>query len=125
MRHTQRTKVEKRVMTMSIDTTDEEFIYMADHVIDGKNLLPATGYLFYIWKMMATINSEQYTDMPILFENVSFLRATVLSKQKEVDLIFTIQKGITINKINFILILHNNILNIKIYFISYFIFVIK
>jgi fatty acid synthase len=92
-------------MTMSIDTFDEEFIYMADHVIDGKNLLPATGYLFYIWKMMAMINKQQYSDMPILFENIRFLRATVLSKHKEVNLLFIIQKGITIKKIDFILIL--------------------
>lgn len=92
-------------MNINIDTSDEEFSYMEGHIIDGKNLLPATGYLFYVWKMMAMINKQQYIDMPIYFENIRFLRATVLFKQKEVNLIFAIQKGIIINKINFILIL--------------------
>jgi len=115
---------------MSINTSDEEFLYMGDHVIDGKNLLPATGYLFYIWKMMATINRQQHTNMPILFENVRFLRATVLSKHNKVDLIFTLQRGM-ITKILILFLIHHNILYSRIYFIfyisyiSYLILVIK
>jgi len=103
---------------MTISTSDEEFLYMKDHVIDGKNLLPATGYLFYIWKMIATINRQQYTGVSILFENVRFLRATVLSKHNEVNLIFTLQRGI-ITKILILFSFHYNILYSRIYFIFY------
>ena len=41
-----------------MDTTDASNAYttMVDHVIDGRNLLPATGYLYFVWKAIASSN---------------------------------------------------------------------
>ncbi|XP_072763442.1 fatty acid synthase-like [Anoplolepis gracilipes] len=78
---------------ITIDITTEEFAYMAGHVINGKNLFPAVGYLFLTWQMIGWLKKKNYLDIPIVFENVNFLRSTVLSKQSPVEFTFMIQKG--------------------------------
>ncbi|XP_071569097.1 fatty acid synthase-like [Temnothorax nylanderi] len=83
----------KKEMVISIDVADEAFIYLTDHVVDGKNLFPAMGYLFFLWEMMASLNKQEYTNVPIVFEDVNFIRATVLSQQNEIELTFSIQEG--------------------------------
>ncbi|XP_070169898.1 fatty acid synthase-like [Polyergus mexicanus] len=70
---------------------EEDFIYMTGHVINGKNLLPATGYLLLIWKMIGWLKKQHYLDIPIIFEDVNFLHSTILSKQSLVDLTLMIQ----------------------------------
>ena len=83
----------QREDTVNIDITEEEFRYMTGHTINGKNLLPATGYLFLIWRMISWLKKQHYLNIPIVFENVNFVRSTILSKQNPVDLTLMIQKG--------------------------------
>ncbi|XP_070172151.1 fatty acid synthase-like [Polyergus mexicanus] len=85
--------IDKGEVIVTINVLEEDFIYMTGHVIDGKNLLPATGYLLLIWKMIGWLKKQDYFDIPIIFEDVNFLRSTILSKQNSVDLILMIQKG--------------------------------
>ncbi|XP_070170837.1 fatty acid synthase-like [Polyergus mexicanus] len=85
--------IDKGEVIVTINVLKEDFIYMTGHVIDGKNLLPATGYLLLIWKMIGWLKEQDYLDIPIIFEDVNFLRSTILSKQNSVDLILMIQKG--------------------------------
>jgi len=66
---------------------------MTGHVINRKKLLPATGYLYLIWQMIGWLKKQNYLDIPIVFEDVNFLRSTVLSKQNPVNLTLIIQKG--------------------------------
>ncbi|XP_025155072.1 LOW QUALITY PROTEIN: fatty acid synthase-like [Harpegnathos saltator] len=42
-------KIYSRVRVVNITTSEEDFEYMSGHIIDGKNLLPAMGYLYEIW----------------------------------------------------------------------------
>ncbi|EFN69129.1 Fatty acid synthase [Camponotus floridanus] len=78
---------------VTINLLEEEFMYMTGHVINGRNLLPATGYLFLIWQMIGWLKKQNHLDIPIVFEDVNFLRSAVLSKQNPVDLTLMIQKG--------------------------------
>ncbi|EFN74824.1 Fatty acid synthase [Camponotus floridanus] len=78
---------------VTINLLDDEFTYMTGHVVNRKNLLPATGYLFLIWQMIGWLKKRNHLDIPIVFENVNFLRSTVLSKQNLVNLTLMIQKG--------------------------------
>jgi len=90
-------KLDKGEAIVTINILEEEFIYMTGHVINGKNLLPTTGYLFFIWQMIGWLKKQHHLDIPIVFEDVNFLRSTILSQQSPVNLILTIQKGILCN----------------------------
>ena len=70
----------------SVDILDRKFKFLTGHCLDGRNLFPATGYLWLIWITFAQLNSgnkreEEFMELAIQFENVSFSRATILPKQ--------------------------------------------
>lgn len=81
----------ERVIDISLKDEDNE--YMAGHVIDGKNLIPATGYLVIVWEIMASLKGEICTEMSVVFEDITFTRATVIPKEGEVQLTAMVQKG--------------------------------
>jgi len=66
---------------------------MNGHVIDGRTLLPATGYLALVWQTIGMMKGILYTTMPVIFKDVNFIRAIHLSKNA-VQLKIAIQKGI-------------------------------
>lgn len=61
--------------------TDESFVF--DHKINGRALFPATGYLMIVWETLAKMTKSVLTEMPVKFEKVKFIRATVLSSDAE------------------------------------------
>ncbi|XP_072763279.1 fatty acid synthase-like isoform X1 [Anoplolepis gracilipes] len=91
-RFTGQRKLTKGVVVVTIDLLDEEFMYMTGHIINGKTLLPATGYLLLIWQMISWLKKINYLDIAIVFENVNFLRSTILPKQNQVNLTLMLQK---------------------------------
>lgn len=68
-------------------------MYLTGHVVNEKNLFPAMGYLFYIWEMIAALKNQKYDGIPIVFKDVNFMRATMLSKQNVIELTLLIQEG--------------------------------
>jgi len=66
---------------------------MMDHEIDGRNLLPASGYLALVWETIGMMEGKIYTTMPIIFRDIRFIRATHLSNNI-IKLTISIQKGI-------------------------------
>lgn len=78
---------------VEITLADEDYEYMSGHVVDGRNLLPAMGYLVLIWETVGMLRDQLYTEMPIVFEDVKFLRATHFPKQGNVELTLMVQKG--------------------------------
>lgn len=66
--------------TVKCDINETEDEYIADHCVDGRILFPATGYLLLAWKMLAKCKGQFYDKMPVLFENVTLHRATILTK---------------------------------------------
>ncbi|XP_071569313.1 fatty acid synthase-like [Temnothorax nylanderi] len=93
MRACQKMIIDKKEIVVSISTSNEEFAYLTGHVVNEKNLFPAMGYLFYIWEMIASLKNQEYINTPVVFEDVNFIRATVLSQQNEIELTFSIQEG--------------------------------
>jgi len=67
---------------------------MNGHVIDGRNLLPATGYLTLVWQTIGMMKKTIYTTVPIIFKDVKFIRPVHLIKNDTVQLRIAIQKGI-------------------------------
>ncbi|XP_050453765.1 fatty acid synthase-like [Cataglyphis hispanica] len=82
-------KFSERLVKIALD--DEIYSYMAGYVIDGKNLLPAMGYLALVWETISIIKEKIYTTTPIVFRDISFIRAIHLSNNAA-KLMITIQK---------------------------------
>ncbi|KAK0070671.1 hypothetical protein PV325_000245, partial [Microctonus aethiopoides] len=79
--------------TVEVTLTDEDYEYMAGHVIDGQNLLPVTGYLALVWQTVGMMKGKLYTEVSVVFQDVKFLRATTLPKEGIVTLTVMVQKG--------------------------------
>lgn len=85
--------INTRETVININIKEYFLLYLTGHVINDKNLFPAMGYLFCIWEMMASFKNQEYDNVPIVFEDVNFIRATVLTQQKEVELTLSIPEG--------------------------------
>ncbi|XP_039312737.1 fatty acid synthase [Solenopsis invicta] len=83
----------KREISVDIDVIDEVFAYLAGHVVNEKNLFPAMGYLFLIWEMVSSLRKQVVNNVPIVFEDVNFIRAIMLSPNNNINLILSLQKG--------------------------------
>ncbi|XP_046415450.1 fatty acid synthase-like isoform X1 [Neodiprion fabricii] len=84
-------KTGRRVI--DIDFGSEEFGWLLGHVVDGRHLIPGTGYLILIWQTLAMMEAKKYTEISVVFENVKFHRATTISKEHGVKLEIMIQRG--------------------------------
>jgi len=102
--HNERKIINTKETVVTINITEEIFIYLTGHIINDKNLFPATGYLFLLWEMMAALKRQEHTNVPIVFEDVNFIRATMLSQQNEIELTFLLQEGnITTQAVKFLM----------------------
>uniref|UniRef100_A0A182WHF5 Fatty acid synthase n=1 Tax=Anopheles minimus TaxID=112268 RepID=A0A182WHF5_9DIPT len=68
--------------TISLSEQD----YIAGHCIDGRILIPATGYLFYVWDSFSGKMGIIPEEMPVEFTDIEFLRATTLVGDQQVTL---------------------------------------
>lgn len=75
-----------------ISLRENEWSYLAGHVIDGRNLFPATGYLLLVWETVAMMTERLINDTAIAFENVKFLRATTIPKDNSLELYVMVQR---------------------------------
>lgn len=53
-------KIKSGERNISISLKEDEFEYLSGHVIDGRNLFPATGYLVNIYISIKTVNRALY-----------------------------------------------------------------
>ncbi|XP_024885303.1 fatty acid synthase [Temnothorax curvispinosus] len=81
----------ERVVSLSV--ADETYELMSGHVIDGKNLIPAMGYLAMVWESIGMLHGQMHTELSVVFEDVSFIRATHLPKEGEINLTVMVQRG--------------------------------
>ncbi|EFN88888.1 Fatty acid synthase [Harpegnathos saltator] len=81
----------ERIITITPD--DEDFEYMYGHVIDERILLPVTSCLYEIWRTIGSLNGTDHKNIPIVFENIKFVRATHLSKRDKLELTLVIQEN--------------------------------
>ncbi|CAG9832341.1 unnamed protein product [Diabrotica balteata] len=73
-------KCQHGARNVNVQLTDQQWTFVKGHVIDGRNLFPATGYLYLIWETLAIIEDVPVTVKHIIFEDVKFLRATTVPK---------------------------------------------
>ncbi|XP_011160421.1 fatty acid synthase [Solenopsis invicta] len=84
--------IKSRERYIKIVLDEEDYNFMKGHVIDGRNLLPATSYIEFVWQTIGMMKRKSYVTMPIIFQDIRFIRATNLLKDKPTNLTITIQK---------------------------------
>ncbi|KAJ8954469.1 hypothetical protein NQ314_007075 [Rhamnusium bicolor] len=77
---------------ITVNLCDEKYSYLAGHNIDGRVLMPATGYLELVWRVLAHMNLKSIDSLPVIIENVKFKRATVLPADEDVKFLINIMK---------------------------------
>ncbi|XP_011870702.1 PREDICTED: fatty acid synthase-like [Vollenhovia emeryi] len=78
---------------VQINLSRESDAYLAGHQIDGRILFPATGYMLLVWKTLAKLRGADFEQLPVVFENVQFQRATIMPKEGTVKFSITIFNG--------------------------------
>ena len=63
---------------VNVSSPDSEDAYLTGHVIDGRVLFPATGYLVLAWRQLARMLGQTYQQTPVSFDDVHIHRATIL-----------------------------------------------
>ncbi|KDR18643.1 hypothetical protein L798_06624, partial [Zootermopsis nevadensis] len=86
-------KVKSGERSVMVTLDDEEMDFLSGHVIDGRNLFPAMGYLTLVWESVAQMVGQLHTEVPVVFKNVQFLRATNIPKEGSIEFVVMVQKG--------------------------------
>ncbi|KAK9875955.1 hypothetical protein WA026_011057 [Henosepilachna vigintioctopunctata] len=77
---------------------NENWIYLNGHVIDGRELFPATGYVIMTWEAFADTKRTNKENIAVVIENCRFIRATTLNEK--IDFTVGIHKDLEILKLS-------------------------
>ncbi|XP_039303879.1 fatty acid synthase [Solenopsis invicta] len=77
---------------IEINISKETNTYLAGHQIDGRVLFPVSGYILLVWKTLAKLRGTNFEQMPVVFKDVRFHRATIM-KEGTVKFSITIFEG--------------------------------
>ncbi|XP_050503912.1 fatty acid synthase-like [Diabrotica virgifera virgifera] len=75
-----------------VNLSDPKYSYLADHLIDGRSIMPAAGYLVLLWTVLADMQMMDITEIPVIFENIKLLRAVVLTEENNVEFVFNVMR---------------------------------
>ncbi|KAG5684248.1 hypothetical protein PVAND_013485 [Polypedilum vanderplanki] len=76
-----------------INISDRKFEFIQGHLIDGRCLFPATGWIFLIWETFSMMIGMNFEKVKVVFEDIQFLRATALNKNQDVLITISIHRG--------------------------------
>ncbi|XP_014667633.1 PREDICTED: fatty acid synthase-like [Priapulus caudatus] len=68
-------------------------LYLLGHVIDGRVLFPATGYLVLVWRALAKMRRQLYESMAVEFNDIDIQRATVIHADGKVTIAVNIMQA--------------------------------
>lgn len=57
----------------------------------GRNLFPATGYLYLVWETLCMSSGEVLVDTKVIFEDIKFLRATTINPDVKLEFVISVQ----------------------------------
>ncbi|KAL7030367.1 hypothetical protein ACKWTF_006628 [Chironomus riparius] len=76
-----------------INISDKLFEFVQGHIVDGRVLFPATGWIYLVWETFAGMISARFEEIKVVFEDISFLRATPLIRNQDVLVTVSIHRG--------------------------------
>ncbi|XP_072399714.1 fatty acid synthase-like [Diabrotica undecimpunctata] len=78
--------------SLTVSLSDEQYAYLEGHQIDGRILMPTTGYLDLVWGVVAEFHLKPKCELPIIMENIKCERATVLTADDGVTFLINVLK---------------------------------
>lgn len=78
---------------IAINLNDKTFDFVSGHVIDGRILFPATGWIYLVWETFAMMNGVPLGQQPVVLDDIKLLRATSLKKNQDIFVSINIQRG--------------------------------
>ncbi|XP_077489927.1 fatty acid synthase-like [Amblyomma americanum] len=85
-------QVSEEVVEVDLDANEDD-AYLAGHQLDGRVLFPATGYMILAWKSLTKRSGKPYHQVPVVFEDVTLHRATILPKSGSVKFLVNIMRA--------------------------------
>nr|QMX41630.1 fatty acid synthase FAS2 [Dioryctria abietella] len=79
------------VFEFDLNRADDAFL--AGHEIDGRILFPATGYISLVWRTVAKLHNKKLEETPIVIEDMSLKRATIINRETPVRFLVNILDG--------------------------------
>ena len=70
-----------------------EHKFLADHLIDGRILMPATSYVVTAWEALATIKGKPMAEVGVTFEDVIIHQAVAAEEGQKVALAVLLAPG--------------------------------
>ncbi|KAF5283102.1 hypothetical protein FQA39_LY17409 [Lamprigera yunnana] len=90
--HKMQKNLEKGKSFIEISSKDPNWTFVTGHIIDDRNLFPATAYLQIVWDTFSIIHDIPINDLSVTFKNIRFRRATNLLSDKSVKFLIMIQQ---------------------------------
>lgn len=56
-------------------------------------MFPGLGWLYHVWEAYSIMQGYSYENFKVVFEDVKFMRATALQKNKDVIVTIVISRG--------------------------------
>ncbi|XP_076761434.1 fatty acid synthase-like [Xylocopa sonorina] len=78
---------------INVNLQSDTYNYMVHYKIDGKNLIPPSGYLIMVWETFSLMQNKTYNEVPVVFQNIKFERTTIIPPKDDVALTIMIQTG--------------------------------
>ncbi|XP_031618486.1 fatty acid synthase-like [Contarinia nasturtii] len=71
-------------IVVEVNLIKDEDEFFAGHIIDGRNLFPATGYIVMAWRTFVKTKNTSIEKTPIVLEDIVFHRVTILPKESSI-----------------------------------------
>ncbi|KAL7030368.1 hypothetical protein ACKWTF_006629 [Chironomus riparius] len=76
-----------------INISDKHFELIQGHIVDGRVIFPATGWIHIVWETYARMIGVYFEKMKVVLEDIHFLRATPLVKNQDLLITISIHRG--------------------------------
>jgi fatty acid synthase len=73
---------DESINSVILQLSDEQDGYLLEHKLMGRSLMPATGYLHLVWRMLAAQHGTLPERFPVTFTDVVLHRATTLNEDE-------------------------------------------
>lgn len=78
---------------VAINLNDKSFDFINGHIVDGRVLFPATGWIFLVWETFCMMNGVLLEEQAVVLHDIKLMRATLLAKNQDVFVSINIQRG--------------------------------
>ncbi|KAJ8915050.1 hypothetical protein NQ315_016025, partial [Exocentrus adspersus] len=76
----------------TVNISNERYSYLSGHNVDGTVVMPASGYLELAWRTLARLYLKPIEKLPVVIEDVQFIRTTSLPSKTDIQFSVNIMK---------------------------------